>query len=141
MAVCFSAAQTSQEFHSKYGEPDTERFTARPGVGLTVAFGSDGSAWQELLEPPQPLLHGQEQDAFMSSDTVTEVLEEIAPASIRGKETGKSITMSGCNKFEIVEYEHLSITRSTHDCVPSTPNRDMRATVTFKRDACRTQRK
>ena len=77
----------------------------------------------------------------MSSDAVTEVLEEIAPAGIRGKETGKSITMSGCNKVEIVEYENLSIMRSTHNCVPSSPNRDMRATVTLKRDACRTQRK
>jgi hypothetical protein len=36
MAACFSAAQTSQEFHSKYGEPDIERFTARPGISLTV---------------------------------------------------------------------------------------------------------
>jgi|SRR5207249_9901090 len=44
MAVCFSAAQTSQEFHSKYGEPDIERFTARPGIGLTVEFGPDGLA-------------------------------------------------------------------------------------------------
>jgi len=141
MAVCFSAAQTSQEFHSKYGEPDIERFTARPGIGLTVEFGPDGLACQELLEPLQPLLHREEQASFMSSDAVTEVLEEIAPAGVRGKETGKSITMSGCNKVEIVEYENLSIMRSTHNCVPSSPNRDMRTTVTLKRDACRTQRK
>ena len=141
MAVCFSAAQTSHEFHSKYGEPDIERFIARPGIGLTVEFGSDGLACQELLEPPQPLLHGEEPASFMSSDAVTEVLEEIAPAGLRGKETSKRITMSGCNKFEVVEYENLSITRSTHNCVPSSPNRDMRATVIFKRDACQTQRK
>ena len=141
MAACFSAAQTSQEFHSRYGEPDIERFTARHGIGLTVEFGSDGLACQELLEPPQPLLHREEQASFMSSDAVTEVLEEIAPAGTRGKETGKSTTMSGCNKFEVVQYANVSITRSTHNCVPSSPDRDMRATVTFKRDACRTQRK
>jgi hypothetical protein len=74
----------------------------------------------------------------MSSDAVTEVLEEIAPAGVRGEETGRTITMSGCNKFEIAEYQNLSIARSTHSC----PNRDdTEATVTFKRDACRTQRK
>ncbi len=61
MSVCFSAAQTSQELRSKYGEPDIERFTARPGIGLTVEFGSDGVACQELLEPLQPLLHREEQ--------------------------------------------------------------------------------
>src|SRR5438128_11187925 len=132
MAVCFSAAQTSQE--SKYGEPDIERFTARPRIGLTVEFGPDGLACHELLEPLQPLLHREEQASFMSSDAVTEVLEEIAPAGIH-------ITMSGCNKVEIVEYENLSIMRSTHNCVPSSPNRDMRTTVTLKGDACRTQRK
>ena len=141
MAACFGAAQTSQELHSQYGEPDIERFTARPGIGLTVEFGSDGLACQELLEPLQPLLHREEQASFMSSDVVTEVLEEIAPADIRGKDTGKTITMSGCNAFEIVEYEHLWITRSIHDCVPSSPNRDVRAVVAFKRDVCRTQGK
>lgn len=140
MAVCSSAAQTSQDFHSKYGEPGIERFTARPGIGLTVEFGSDGLACQELLEPRQPLLHREEQASFMPSDAITEVLEEIAPLATRGKETGKSTTMSGCNRFEIDEYANVSITRSTHNCVPSSPDRDIRATVTFTRDACRTQR-
>jgi hypothetical protein len=134
--------KTSQEFHSKYGQPDIERFAARPGIGLTVEFGSDGLACQELLEPPQPLLHGVEQASFMSSGGVTEVLEEIAPAGIRGKEIGKSTTMSGCNEFEIVAYEYLMlIMRSTHNGVPSSPNRETRATVVFKRETCRTQRK
>ena len=141
MEVCFSAAQTSQEFHSKYGEPDIQRFTARPGIGLTVEFGSDGLACQELLEPLQPLFHGEEQASFMSSDAVTEVLEEIAPAGIRGKETGKISTLTGCNQCDIVEYENLSIARSTHNCIPSSPNRDTESTVTFKREACRIQRK
>ena len=133
--------KTSQEFHSKYGQPDIERFAARPGIGLTVEFGSDGLACQELLEPPQPLLHGVEQASFISSGAVAEVLEEIAPAGIRGKEIGKSTTMSGCNEFEIVAYEYLLIMRSTHNCVPSSPNRETRATVVFKREARRTQRK
>jgi hypothetical protein len=137
MAACFSAAQTSQEFHSKYGEPDVERFTARPGIGLTVEFASDGLACHRLLEPLQPLL--QREEHFMSSDAVTDVLEEITPAGIRGKETHKITTMSGCNKIEIVEYENLSIARSTNSCIPSSPNRDTKTTVTLKREACRTQ--
>ena len=141
MAVGFSAGQTSQEFHSKYGEPDIERFAARPGIALTVEFGSDRLACQALLESPQPLLHRQEQASFMFSDAVTEILEEIAPASMRGEETDKIIQMSGCNELEMVEYANVSITRSTHDCVPSSPDRDVQATVTFKRDACRAQGK
>jgi hypothetical protein len=66
MAVCFGAAQTSQELHSRYGEPDIERFTARPGIGLTVEFGSDGLACQELLEPLQPLVHREEQASYLT---------------------------------------------------------------------------
>jgi hypothetical protein len=115
---------------------------SKVGIDLTVEFGSDRLACQALLEPPQPLLHRQEQASFMSSDAVAEVLEEIAPAGVRGEETGRTVTMSGCNKFEVVEYENLSIARSTHSCIPSSPNRDdTEAAVTFKRDACRAQRK
>jgi hypothetical protein len=66
VAVCFGAAQTSQEIHSQYGEPDIERFTARPGIGLTVEFGSDGLACQELLEPLQPLVHREEQASYLT---------------------------------------------------------------------------
>jgi len=39
-------AQTSQELHNRYGEPDRERFAARPGIALTVQYGSDGLACQ-----------------------------------------------------------------------------------------------
>jgi hypothetical protein len=141
IAVCVSAAQTSQEFHSKYGESDIERFTPRPGIGLTVEFGSDGLACRELLQPLQPLFHGEEQASYMSSDAISQVLDEIVPASIRGKEIRKMVTASGCNEVEFVEYDNLSITRSTHNCVPSSQNRDLQTTVTFKREACRVQSK
>ncbi len=36
MTSSFLAAQTSQELHSRYGEPDGERFLPRPGIALTV---------------------------------------------------------------------------------------------------------
>ena len=143
MVVSFSGAQTSQEFHSRYGQPDIERFAARPGISLTVEFGSDGLACRELIEPTQPLLHvhREERASFMSSEAVTELLEEIAPMDTRGKETRRFTTMSGCNAFEVIEYANVTITRSTHNCAPSRPDRETDATVTFKRDACQTQRK
>jgi len=43
--------QSSQEFHSRYGEPDMERFTARPGISLAVEYGSDHLACQLLIKP------------------------------------------------------------------------------------------
>jgi hypothetical protein len=31
----------SQEFRNLYGEPDLERYIARPGISVTVQYGSD----------------------------------------------------------------------------------------------------
>jgi hypothetical protein len=143
LIACFVVAaasaalpQTSNEFHSRYGEPTLQRFQARPGIGVTVEYGSDHLACRALIEPPQPLFDSEEHLPLMSSSAVTEILEEIVPAQVRGKETGRSITAIGCNEFEIVEYGNVSIMRSTHNCLPLKPERDMRATISFKRDIC-----
>jgi hypothetical protein len=77
----------------------------------------------------------------MPPDTVTEILEEIVPAHMRGRETGKITTATGCNEFQVVEYENVSITRSTHNCLPLKPEREMGATISFKRDVCPKQTK
>lgn len=108
-------ALSSQELHNRYGEPNLERFMARPGISLTVEYGSDHLACQVLIEPPQPLIHTEEPIPLMSSDAVTEILEEIVPSNIRGKETGTSVSAMGCNESQIVEYEKVSIMRSTHN--------------------------
>lgn len=77
----------------------------------------------------------------MSPEVVTEILEEVAPANTRGKETGKMIQNAGCNEFQTVEYGNTTITRSTHNCLPLKLEREMRATVAFKRDICSKQNK
>jgi hypothetical protein len=75
-------SQSSQDFRNRYGEPDRER----PGITLTVEYGSDHLACYALIDPPQPLLYSEEHVPLMSSEGVTEVLEEAAPAAMRGKE-------------------------------------------------------
>ena len=143
LIACFVVAaasaalpQSSNEFHSRYGEPDSERFQARPGISVTVEYGSDHLACRILIEPPRSLFNGEQHPPLMSSGAVTDILEEIVPTHVRGEETGRSITASGCNEFEIVEYENVSIMRSTHNCLPLKPEREMRATVSFKRSIC-----
>jgi hypothetical protein len=132
---------SSQDFHKLYGEPDRERFSPRPGISLTVEYGPDHLACSALIDPPQPLTSSEGHLPLMSSEAVTEILEEIVPAHVRGNETGESITMSGCNEFQIVAYQNATITRSTHNCLPLKPEREMRATVAFKRDICPKQTK
>jgi hypothetical protein len=134
-------SQNSQDFHNRYGEPDRERFAAGPGICLTVEYGFDHLACSALIEPPQPLIYAENDVLFMSPEAVTEILEQVAPANMRGKETGKTVTMAGCNEFQIVEYENTTITLSTHNCLPLKPEREMRATVAFKRDICSKQNK
>jgi hypothetical protein len=138
---CVVLPQKSQELRSRYGEPDLERFIARPGIGLTIQYGADRQVCQALIEPPQQLIYTEQNVPLMSSEAVTEILEEIVPAHMRGKDSGKTFTVSGCNEFQIVEYENVVITRSTHNCLPLKPEREMRATIAFKRDMCPKQTK
>ena len=140
VASSLLAAQTSQDLRSRYGDPTRERFTARRGISVTVEYDSDGLACEEVLEPPQPLLAEPNSDTFMSSDAVTDVLEELVPLSSRGPQIGSIISNSGCNQMRFTDYLFVTITRSTHNCLPLRPEREMRATVRFKREACRRQR-
>lgn len=128
--------QSSQEFHSRYGEPDMERFTARPGISIAVEYGSDHLACQIPVAPPQSLIHQEEQARFMSSEGASQVLEEVAPVAMRGKEINSSSFVSGCNLARFIEYENLSIMRSTHTCDPSSHDQDARIAITFKWDIC-----
>jgi len=128
--------QSSQDLHNRFGESDLERFMVRPGISLTVEYASDHMACRLLIESHQALFHAEENSPPMSSEAVTEILEEVVPTHIRGKQTGRRITASGCNEFQTIDYENASITRSTHNCLPSKPEREIRATITFKRDIC-----
>jgi hypothetical protein len=137
LAAYFASPQSSSEFRTRYGEPDIERFTVRPGIGLTVEYGSDGQPCEMLLEPPQPLFHGDQQTLYMSSDVVTGVLDEVVPVSTRGLKLGSSVSQMGRIRYELNQYENVSIGRSTDEGVPLKPEREARANITFNRDVCR----
>ena len=134
------AAQTSSELHSRYGEADRERFSARLGITVTVEYGTDHLACQLLIEPPKPLLREENQVSFMPSDAVTQILEELVPLTSRGNEISHMLQESGSTQIRITDYLNLSIMRSTHGCLPLKPDCEMRATVTFKRDVCQNKR-
>jgi hypothetical protein len=93
-----------------------------------------------LVQPPEHILDSQDKKArFMSSETVTEILDDVVPLSTLGKELNDIHMVSGWNESELIEYENVSVGRSTHNCLPLKPEREMRATVMFKRDTCRSQ--
>src|SRR5215472_14847069 len=134
-------SQSSQDFHNRYGEPDRERFAARPGITLTVEYGSDHLACYALIDPPRSLTSSEENVPLMSSEGVSEVLEEVAPVAMRGKEINTVFFVSGCNEARTTDYEKVSIMRTTHTCDPSSHDQDVRTAITFKRDICPRQGK
>ena len=136
VAASVVLAPSSQELHNRYGAPDLERFMARPGIGVTVTYGSDHIACQVLIEPPQPLIHTEEHVPDMSSEAVTEILEEIAPTLTRGRLIGITDTAFGLG-MEILDYENVLIMRSAVRCCSSdSKQQEGRAIVGFKRDIC-----
>jgi hypothetical protein len=141
LAYLFANPQSSSDLRSRYGGPDMERFVVRSGIGLTVEYGSDGLACEMLIEPPLPIIHGDEQTLFMSAEGVTRVLDDVVPTGTRGLKIGNAVSQMGRNKQELIQYENLSISRSTDEGVPLRDEREIRAMVNFNRDVCRTQSK
>ena len=130
-------APSSQELHNRYGQPYLESFLARPGIGLTVEYGSDHSACGGLIEPAHPLFHPEESLPLMSWDTVTEILEEVVPVKMRGMSIASSIESMGCAESRRTQYQGLTIDRVRNNCLSSTPEHEVRATIAYKRDVCR----
>ena len=147
-----TAAQTSLELRSHYGDSDRERFAARPGISLSVQYGSDGLACLMLLESPRFLFNSEEADeahyghvtkqkqsqppSSMLSNDVMEVLEEVVPLSSRGRELNRGITESGGNSLLFDDYENVIIVHARQHAGQNESAREMRVTVMFKRDVC-----
>jgi hypothetical protein len=146
LAGCLLAAaggvvltQNSQELHSRYGEPDMERFTVRSGISLTVEYGPDHLACKFLIAPTKPFDPSDPVGSFSTipSTTVAEILDEIVPRSTRGKETpGSEIASSCMNEMESFDYDSALIVRSMIGCKSSKPQQENHATVWLKRDTC-----
>ena len=129
------AGQTSAEFHSRYGESDTERFKVRDGIALTVQYGSDGSACQMEIKPQNLFVQRQPQ-RFMAPDVVDGIIDELVPPDTRGRRANGFTLRTGCGESKVDTYDNASIVRAIDTCLPSQPERDTGVTIIFKRQAC-----
>jgi hypothetical protein len=133
----FGLAPSSPELHNRYGLSDLERFTVRPGITATVQYGADHLACQMKIESyrsgggqdPQP-------SPLISSQQVSEVLEELVPRATRGKEIGDGSFQSGCAMENINEFENVTILQGGSACAPRNEVPDSGAQIIFKRDIC-----
>ena len=134
-----ASTPSAQGLRKLYGEPTMERFAVRSGITLTVEYGQDGAACQFLIAPTQSLVDVQDPTPPpMSSQGVSDVLQEVVPVATRGKQIGSTTTHAGGNALLETDYENVSIRRicSSRSCVSSNENQDVRTLVVFKRDSC-----
>jgi hypothetical protein len=109
---------------------------ARPGISITVQYGLDLQACEIRIHPINASLLIKEPETLMIPDTVTELVNELIPLSERGNPGMSTITSSGCNKLTTQEYEHVTIIRGSHDCLPLQSAREFPATLLFKKTEC-----
>lgn len=127
-----------QDLRRLYGAPTMERFAARSGITVTVEYGPDRQACQLLIEPQQALVEVRNQGPAMSSQALLEILEQVVPASTRGKQIGADNVQIDGDRLVRTDYENVSIRRvcAVYACGPSTENQDLRTLVVFNRESC-----
>jgi hypothetical protein len=126
------------DLRQRYGDPRTERFRVRPDVTLIVSYGTDHKSCVLEIEPRKEFLQEMVANETLSKDLTDQLLDEIAPPGIRGKEImplGSNVVSGSCNGgMTFGEYENLSINVSYGFCDKTIGVHS--ATATFKRSAC-----
>jgi hypothetical protein len=127
VSVVFKSSATSPfdqidsyQLRAKYGPPlDRETFTIAPDFQMIVDYGPDRQACR--LELPA--------DWKQADD----VLLELVPVSMRGKQVGSGAQMTGAHStVSFAQYEHVVISKSG-----DASNGGPRTRMTFNRDECR----
>ncbi len=128
---------TSQDLRNRYGRPDIERFTAGPGISLTVEYGSDHQACQMKIEPTQPLIHPMTaNDIVMPEAEVSKIVDEVVPVASRVKLITTGGFQASCGLGNLAEYENVSIKRASTACSHAVSYSDVGTMIVFKRDIC-----
>jgi hypothetical protein len=127
--------QTSAEFRVRYGKSDVERFNVRWGLVVTSEYGVDGRACRVRIEPHYNLYRQASEDAA-PPDKVTNILNEVVPAEMRGAELGADEKIRGwCGGALLpTEYENVTINPYYGECQRPLVSRGV--DVLFKRDEC-----
>ena len=103
-----AAEWDASTLREKYGEPlARETYQVRPNLEMVVRYGPARQVCR--IELPHTA----------SKQEVDEVIEELVPPSIRGKEIGKGLKIIGGCSLSYVDYEHIFIWHSEN----ATPRR------------------
>jgi hypothetical protein len=116
--------------HAKYGAPlDRETFTIRPGIEMVVDYGPSRQVCRIQVPSGMHIVDTVPPGAITKKE-VDEVLAEVVPLSIRGKEVNRMSMTTGGHSMVAAEYEHVTIAESKNGDIGSG------ITVTFKDLSC-----
>jgi hypothetical protein len=76
--------QSKEELRRKYGEPISETFLVRPGISVTATYATNGRVTELLISSRTTDLI-KSRGKTLSQDSVTAILDELVPRSVRGK--------------------------------------------------------
>jgi hypothetical protein len=120
--------------HSKYGASlDRETFTVRPGIEMVVDYGPSKQVCRIQL-PSGMQIVGTIPLRAITKQQVDEVLAEVVPASMRGKEVNRMLMAFGLPMLSVTEYEHVTISESKNGDIGNG------ITVTIKDPSCPPQK-
>lgn len=131
-------APSSMELRNRYGAPNQETFSARPGIDVTVEYGPDRLICDASVSAHRTLFDQDPLVKPVSVQTASEILEEVAPTAIRGKQiVGEASFRSSCAAVAVTEYENVSISRTLNPCgAGASRNEELGASVSFKGEIC-----
>jgi hypothetical protein len=124
---------------AKYGEPikygapvNGEAFKVRNNITMVVNYGPSGQACRIEVHPAgQPTVRQAPPDGA-TKQQVDEVLQEVVPPPMRGKEIRSGVIEMGALSFLNIEYEHVTIFEHQQFEIPTS------VTVAFKQGGCET---
>jgi hypothetical protein len=133
-ALPAAAQLDSAALRAKLGSPlNRETFHMPSGFDLIVDYGA-GNEVCKLEVPALMPANGKISKASDSTQQMYDFLAELVPASMRGKELGRFMSMMGIFSMSIVQYEHVTVSESQRF-----PDRQYDTiTVRFKSDDCQT---
>jgi hypothetical protein len=124
------------ELRKRFGVADSGSSTSDilidlPDVKLAVKYGSDSRACSIEIEPAKT------DNPYVPKKTVTELIDQLAPAAMRGKKFGEGqFRTSACGGVWSTGYENVAMARWPNYCVLEHPDTDRRAIIQFTRSVC-----
>jgi hypothetical protein len=124
------------DLHNRYGDPGAQRFMVRPGITLMVTYGTDRAACRMVLGPTRSIIPRDEPARYMLSEDVTGIIDEVLPEADRGEQLLGVVTKSGCNDYETIDYDNVTVSRFRHRCDLPKSEVEGQATIMRNNSGC-----